>query len=801
MTTTAITLLATPLRNTSLSTNQTLVNNNQEESNEVHSNANKHQLKIILFSIIFTLSITGNILLLFSIVYIKRLRRVKVNYLIFHLGFCDIMRTIFEIPFQLVNLRGDGTYQFDESACKTIWPLATYATNCSALTLVCIAIERYLAINSIGMQHEKLLIFVLIFLVHVISIASVVPYIITLTYIEWDGSAYCYEEWKRDERRLYTLILFTLQYALPCLLIVLFYGLAWWRIMRRNKRMIQVSEEYERKVAYKGKESGTAMESEEQDSSISVGSEAEEKSPPPYEVAVLMNGESYSNNNNKLQRGGERLSRKKSILGSKLRRIQSMRIIKKPRFISQTAYVRHRQIIRTLAMFTTVVVVFVIFGLPNQIVWLMIEFSKSGRQVNVTVLNVCLYLTYTNAIINCWIYGGLNKQFRKAYKEVFVAFVPCFQRCCGSVYNRNSYHSTMSSTRVLSTYRSSAPLDETCESEEFLERQRAFTDMFQDHLDNFEKYKHLYEKNDAGEIAENPAEIESLITTAVSSAANSRKSSLARPPALALARQQPMFEKKYRRASASAAEYTNTKWSCVDLDFIDTENLIPRETLKERKRKTKSTSELSDAQQQGHKRSLWDILSPLNAKKKYRITDPFEAVDNRAEPGDVMVQAIDMRIETTSVVRNVNVNQITNFPQTTLGNMNTTQRTRKGDDVNKNEHEGGEQPRRRESGRNAKRIPYKRSVSSDAIIMQRPVQNRLVQPVRARERAPVNSMVRQSVRHELGNKVEATPSCKEADNNDRDKETATNVNIDNINLSKPTEPFIDENNQAHESNA
>ena len=78
---------------------------------------------------------------------------------------------------------------------------------------------------------------------------------------------------------------------------------------------------------------------------------------------------------------------------------------------------RMKQTRRTLRMFTCVVVVFAICMLPNQITWIWMAFN--GAHLNHILYTVFYFLTYTNSVINPWIYGAVNPSFRRAYSKIF----------------------------------------------------------------------------------------------------------------------------------------------------------------------------------------------------------------------------------------------------------------------------------------------------------------------------------------------------------------------------------------------
>ncbi|XP_066931276.1 uncharacterized protein [Clytia hemisphaerica] len=672
-------------------TNNTLLFNNvtnltlYEQSSEVPLTGEiPIYVKIIIFSIILVLSLSGNILLLSSIIFNKRLRRIRVNHLIVHLAVSDIMRVLFTVPFNLKTLVENNPYEylFDETVCKTQYPIATYAAVCSPLTLVCIAVERYLAISSKCMKYEKLIVIGMIVTTQIVSIGSVVPYIMTLTYFDGGpGDVWCYEEWYGTPyQKVYTIYLAVVQYGLPVILITLFYTLAWNQIMIRNKRMIKVSEEYERKIAGGATDSTRRKE----------GDDTDYRRPPTYEDAVSEEREK----NNNVQRSS--LRQKGTVIRSTVKRIRSVRVIRKPRFISKTAYTRHRQTVRTMKMFTLVVVVFAVFALPNQILWLMQDF-KEGFQATSIVIEIFVFLTYSNAVVNCWIYGFVNKHFRKAYKEMMVRLLPCLKECCHLVHlEYQSTHSTYNKSRGMSVVSLTQTTGDTTQetNTEDEERQRVFTEMFNEHLNHSEKFQHLYQtgEEETSEQDEQPEREQLLasrpkIKKRISSLASlftpsvSRKTSVvAMQPMNSSRRGSQMFFFDKRRAGNAELEnfrqHKNTKTKSIcDLDVIDIEDLIPREDLKTQKRRARSTSDLREKTKSttslnstgGKKRTFWDILSPRNIRKKYgsnvKLTDILTAengierskTSDKNRNDDQMVMANPVNIRTSNCVKVVPV--------------------------------------------------------------------------------------------------------------------------------------------------
>lgn len=505
--------------------------------------------EIIILSIILIISLCGNILLISAITKFRHLRNVP-NYLILNLACCDILTALFSIPFMLIR-RNSDSYPFYEIGCKALQPLATYSSNASVFTLVCIAIERYLAISGSRIVLTKMRVCLMLLLVHIAALCSAAPYSHHLTYELYKGVYYCYEDWiGTPHQKSYTITLFLLQYGLPLPIMTVLYSTAWWKIKQQNKKMIELSEEYEKKMNWEVKEgmkehdigqtmkkTAVTFDEEARQSLVSIASEERENedghdltngditvdrrgsepvigspisskpfgtkrcslpfgSPPPdlkYNV---------NDNNVEKSRQGRRF-----FVGT-FKRIDTVDIIRqkikhfrKPTYISHTAYVRHRQTVRMLKMFTVIVVVFLIFALPNQIIWLVNDFAPPDKHPPLVLTFVFNILPYVNSMINCWIYGGFNKAFRKAYKQILLSVFTCKKI---QMYTFKNRARAANPSSCISTATESSYYDST-QQERFEIRHNAFSDMFEQHLNNFEKFKHLYHFEDDEEKEEEVA--------------------------------------------------------------------------------------------------------------------------------------------------------------------------------------------------------------------------------------------------------------------------------------------------------
>ncbi|XP_068614436.1 cholecystokinin receptor-like [Brachionichthys hirsutus] len=103
-----------------------------------------HTLRILLYSLIFFLSVIGNLLIIVVLTANKRMRTVTNTFLL-SLAVSDLMMALFCMPFTLIpNILKD--FIFGAAMCKIVSYLMGISVSISTFSLVAIAIERYSAI-------------------------------------------------------------------------------------------------------------------------------------------------------------------------------------------------------------------------------------------------------------------------------------------------------------------------------------------------------------------------------------------------------------------------------------------------------------------------------------------------------------------------------------------------------------------------------------------------------------------------------------------------------------------------------
>ncbi|XP_033984298.1 cholecystokinin receptor [Trematomus bernacchii] len=103
-----------------------------------------HTLRILLYSLIFFLSVFGNLLIILVLTVNKRMRTVTNTFLL-SLAVSDLMMAVFCMPFTLIPSILKN-FIFGAAMCKIVSYLMGISVSISTFSLVAIAIERYSAI-------------------------------------------------------------------------------------------------------------------------------------------------------------------------------------------------------------------------------------------------------------------------------------------------------------------------------------------------------------------------------------------------------------------------------------------------------------------------------------------------------------------------------------------------------------------------------------------------------------------------------------------------------------------------------
>jgi neuropeptide Y receptor len=190
-----------------------------------------HSAAIITFLYIFVIlfAIGGNSIVCYVVLGFQRMRTVT-NYFIVNLAFSDIMMAILCIPFSFIANTMYTYWPFGPVLCPVVTYCQTVSVFLSCLTLVAIAIDRYVAI--IHPLKPRLTVkqaFVVIAIIWVLATGISLPVAI-LSRIEKRKDHrkvvrdYCTEIWQSPQQKYnYSLSIMLLQYFVPLSIFVFTY--------------------------------------------------------------------------------------------------------------------------------------------------------------------------------------------------------------------------------------------------------------------------------------------------------------------------------------------------------------------------------------------------------------------------------------------------------------------------------------------------------------------------------------------------------------------------------------------------
>ncbi|XP_022793725.1 neuropeptide SIFamide receptor-like [Stylophora pistillata] len=166
------------------------------------------------------------------VVYRDDKMKTTTNLLIVNMAISDLLVPIFAVPRANVEIIfGNHRWLIDgafgEALCKLTAFFQDISTLVSVQTLVAIAVDRFYAVwFPLKALRIKPRVKYVILLIWSISIVIHAPYLYgfqigTLS----DGKTSCYLGWSRDVTKIVLLVLITLNYVIPLLLVTTFYGL------------------------------------------------------------------------------------------------------------------------------------------------------------------------------------------------------------------------------------------------------------------------------------------------------------------------------------------------------------------------------------------------------------------------------------------------------------------------------------------------------------------------------------------------------------------------------------------------
>ncbi|XP_072300924.1 cholecystokinin receptor-like [Eucyclogobius newberryi] len=365
--------------------------------------------RILLYTLIFLLSVFGNLLIIIVLVLNKRMRTVTNSFLL-SLAVSDLMMALFCMPFTLIpNILED--FIFGEAMCKITAYLMGISVSISTFSLVAIAIERYSAIcNPLKSRlwQTRSHAYKVITLTWALSLLLMVPYPVfsIIKSFKKPGGAeghMCRLSWpsSQAEQAWYMILLFLL-FFIPGVVMMVAYGLISKELYKGMQFELTQSQEA-------GQQNGATrpMMSDDDD-----GCYIQKKTTSSVEMPT-----------------------RSSTKASKPERARSN--------ASQAKLQAKRRVVRMLMV---IVALFFICWMPLYIVntWKAFDPKTILKALSGAPISFIHLLSYSSACVNPIIYCFMNTRFRKALFSTFSCL--CNNRICNKKKDGNDDGFTAMST-------------------------------------------------------------------------------------------------------------------------------------------------------------------------------------------------------------------------------------------------------------------------------------------------------------------------------------------------------------------
>ncbi|CAM4489642.1 unnamed protein product [Leuciscus chuanchicus] len=351
-------------------------------------------VRIILYSLVFLLSVLGNLLIIVVLIVNKRMRTVTNSFLL-SLAISDLMMAIFCMPFSLIpSLLED--FIFGATMCKTVAYFMGMSVSISTFSLVAIATERYSAIcNPLKSRawQTRSHAYKVIAATWVLSVGIMVPYPVFSVLVPINKSNItahmCRLDWPNSqvEQTWYVLLLFIL-FFIPGVVMIISYGL----ISRELYRGIQF--ELEQKKDSSGVRNGlNGVMSPGHDESDGCYIQVPKK-PSAIELSALTTSATVKTDRPRSNTSEAKLIAKK----------------------------------RVIRMLIIIVAMFFVCWMPlySANTWKAFDQKSAQRTLSGAPISFIQLLSYTSACVNPIIYCFMNTRFRKA---LIVTFGCCRRPC------------------------------------------------------------------------------------------------------------------------------------------------------------------------------------------------------------------------------------------------------------------------------------------------------------------------------------------------------------------------------------
>ncbi|XP_053240903.1 gastrin/cholecystokinin type B receptor isoform X1 [Podarcis raffonei] len=339
-------------------------------------------VRIFLYSVIFLLSVFGNVLVIWVLVANKRLRTVTNSFLL-SLAVSDLMVAVFCLPFSFIPSLM-GTFVFGKVVCKAVSYLMGMAVSVSTFSLVAIAIERYNAIcNPLQSRvwQTRSHAYRVIAATWLISALLMLPYpIYTTTQPGEPNITQCTHKWPGSNvKQAWSVLLLVTLFLIPGLVMIVAYGL----ISRELYRGIQFEMDLTRQA--KAQQNGGSAEPLPPCAEEGDGCYVQVSRPAggAVELSVLTPEDGA-------QQEAARVNTSRAKLLAKQ---------------------------RVVRMLVAIVVLFFVCWLPLYAVntWRAFDPQAAHHALSGTPISFIQLLCFASACVNPFVYCFMNKRFRKAF--------------------------------------------------------------------------------------------------------------------------------------------------------------------------------------------------------------------------------------------------------------------------------------------------------------------------------------------------------------------------------------------------
>lgn len=362
-----------------------------------------------LYSFILVLGMFGNFTVVMATIKFITLRK-PTNILICNLCVCDILILLAGIPLFAIeetDLKGVG--------CKLLSPFLTSLLTSTVLTLIVIALERYVIIVhhfqrfTFALHHP----YTVIGCINIISLLTGVPIVFSFSN---SSLLNCQTRWDETAELIYALFSFLMQYFLPLTSMCFLYARSWHRIRKKNKRTIRIGSS--------NRNSFLGRSASESDLNAATAELITKSVSNNHLVGDGTNLRRSVSSESVFTTPSPRRSRAGSFRESVTRAQRNLSSIitgaDVESALSGFAAKRSRQTLLTLKMFTYIVLVFAVCMLPHHVIKLMHATDARKHKNYFHYLDFLYVCIYVNAAINPWIYGFMNAQYRIALRRLFL---------------------------------------------------------------------------------------------------------------------------------------------------------------------------------------------------------------------------------------------------------------------------------------------------------------------------------------------------------------------------------------------